>query len=159
MKRLMQNGFTSLLIIAVAVGLYTARGWSATTALFPRVIGFPMLALLIVILAIDMKRARCQKEDEDTEGDGGMDFVATASRTVIYLGWLIGFGVLIWAIGIVYSIPIYVFAYLRAVGKYSWLQSGIYAAASVAVIILLFDYAFQVAWPEGALLSILNSGY
>jgi hypothetical protein len=156
MKSIMQNGFTSLLIIAVAVGLYLSKGWNPTTALFPRVIGFPMLALLIVILAVDIIRGRCQKENGETDGDGDIEFSNETSRTAIYFGWLIGFGVLIWAIGIVYSIPIYVFSYLKIVGKYSWLKSGIYAAAAAAVIIILFEYVFQVAWPKGALLSILD---
>jgi hypothetical protein len=158
MKSIMRNGFTSLLIAAVAVGLYAAKGWNPTTALFPRVIGFPMLALLTAILVVDITRGRRQKENGETADAGGTEFSAETRRTAIYLGWLIGFGVLIWAIGIVYSIPIYVFGYLKIVGKYGWLKSGIYAAAAVAVIILLFEYAFQIAWPEGALLSILNSG-
>jgi hypothetical protein len=156
MKRILENGFTLLLIIAVAIGLYAARGWNHTTALFPRVIGVPMLALLTVILAVDMARGRRRKEDVETAGEGGLDFPTSVRRTAIYLGWLIGFGVLVWAIGIVYSIPIYVAGYLRLVGKYSWLKSVVYAASSVAVIILLFEYAFQIAWPQGALLRILN---
>ena len=96
------------------------------------------------------------KENGETDGDGGIDFSTETSRTAIYFGWLIGFGVLIWAIGIVYSIPIYVFGYLKIVGKYGWLKSGIYAAAAVAVIVILFEYVFRVAWPEAAFLSILH---
>jgi hypothetical protein len=157
MKRIMQNGLTSLLIIAVAAGLYVARGWNPTTALFPRVIGFPMLALLTAILAVDITRGRRKIEDGETEGDGGMDFSAVTNRTALYFGWLIGFGVLIWAVGIVYAIPIYVFGYLKIIGKYSWLKSGIYAGAAMVVIVVLFEYLFHVAWPEPALHIMLSS--
>ena len=156
MTNILQNGFTLLLIGAVAVGLYAAQGWNPTTALFPRVIGFPTLALLIAILAVDITRGRRRKQDGETDGDGGIDFSTKASRTAIYLSWLIGFGVCIWAIGFVYSIPIYVFGYLKIVGKYGWLKSGSYAAAAVAVIVILFEYVFRVAWPEAAFLSILH---
>jgi hypothetical protein len=156
MKSIMQYVFTSLLIIAVAVGLYISKDWNSTTALFPQVIGFPMLALLIAILAVDIKRGQRQKKNGETNGDGDIEFSTITSRMVIYFGWLIGFGVLIWAIGIVYSIPIYIFSYMKIVGKYSWLKSGIFAAAATAVIIILFGFIFQVAWPEGTLLSILN---
>jgi hypothetical protein len=152
----MQNAFTSLLIIAVAAGLYAARGWNSTTALFPRVIGFPMLALLTAILAGDVRRGRRQKEIVATDGGGEREFSAEAGRASIYLGWLIGFAVLIWAIGIVYSIPIYVFGYLKIIGQYGWLKSGIYATAATAVIVILFEYVFRVAWPEAAFLSIFN---
>jgi hypothetical protein len=158
MKRIIGNTFTALLILAVAVGLYAAKGWNSTTALFPRVIGFPMLALLAVILAVDIARSKRGNENQEADGDEGTEFSAVTRRTAIYLGWLVGFGVLIWAIGIVYSIPVYVFFYLKIVGKYGWLKSAIYAAAAVTIIVVLFEYAFQIAWPEGALISMYNSG-
>jgi cytochrome c oxidase subunit IV len=103
-----------------------------------------------------MRRGRSQKENRARDGDGETEFSAETRRTSIHLGWLIGFGVLIWALGIVYSIPIYVFGYLKIIGKYSWLKSGIFAAAATAVIVILFEYVFRVAWPDAALLSILH---
>ena len=150
----MQYGFTSFFIIAIAVCLYIAKDWNSTTALFPRLVGFPMLALTIVILAVDIKKGRRQDKDGKTEGDA--EFIKTSGRMVMYLGWLMGFVVLIWAIGIVYSIPIYIFSYMKIEGKYGWLKCGIYAAAMTAFIIILFEYVFRVAWPEGALFRVLN---
>jgi phosphoenolpyruvate synthase/pyruvate phosphate dikinase len=50
------KGVGRLMMIAIAVGLYAARGWNSTTALFPRVVGFPILALTIAILAVDIKK-------------------------------------------------------------------------------------------------------
>jgi hypothetical protein len=152
----MNYAFTSLLIIAVAVGLYAARNWNSTTGLFPRAVGFPMFALLVAILVKDILEGQRQKKIEEADGDDDKEFSAITGRTVMYFGWLVGFGVLIWAIGIVYSIPIYVFSYLKVVGKYSWLKSGLYAAGAVAVIFVLFEYAFHVAWPDGALQSMLG---
>jgi hypothetical protein len=156
MKRIMGYVFTSLLIIAVAIGLYLSRNWNSTTALFPRAVCIPILAVLVAILAVDIKQGQRQKINGETDGDGDREFSAITSRTVKYFGWLVGFGVLIWAIGIVYSIPIYVFSYLKTLGKQSWLKSGLYAAGAVAVIYILFEFAFHVAWPEGTLLSILH---
>jgi hypothetical protein len=155
MKNRVQYVFTSLLIIAVAVGLYAAKGWNSTTALFPRVVGFPMLALTIAILAVDIKKGR--RQDNDGEGNGNAEFITTTGRMVRYFGWLIGFVVLIWAIGIVYSIPIYIFSYMKIEGRYGWFKCGTYAVVMTAFIAILFDYVFGVAWPEGVLLSILNS--
>jgi hypothetical protein len=156
MKRIMGYVFTSLLLIAVAVGLFMSRNWNSTTALFPRAVCIPMLPVLVAILAVDIKRGQRQKKNGEIDGDGDREFSAVTSRTVKYFGWLVGFGVLIWAIGIVYSIPIYVFSYLKIVGKQSWFKSGLYAAGAVAVIVILFQFVFHVAWPEGALLSILD---
>lgn len=154
MKNIMQYGFTSFWIIMAAVCLYLAKDWNSMTALFPRVVGFPMLALTIAILAVDIKKGRRQDKDGEANGDAG--FKTRNSRMIMYFGWLIGFVVLIWAIGIVYSIPIYIFCYMKIAGKYGWLKCGIYAGAMTVFISILFEYVFRVAWPEGALLRILN---
>jgi len=150
----MQCGFTSFFIIMIAVCLYMAKDWNSATALFPRVVGFPMLVLMIAILAIDIKNGR--RQDKNGKTDDDVEFKKKTGRMVKYLGWLIGFVVLIWAIGIVYSIPIYIFSYMKIEGKYGWLKCGIYAAGTTVFITILFEYVFRVAWPEGALLRILN---
>ena len=145
--------FTSLLIIAVAIGLYSSRNWNPTTALFPHAVGFPILALLVVILAVDIRKGRRQKEKGESEDK---EFLTKNRWMILYLGWLVVFAFLVWAIGMVYSIPIYLFSYMTIQGKYSWLKSGIYAVAATALVFILFQYAFGVAWPEGALISMLG---
>ena len=150
----MQCGFTSFFIIMIAVCLYMAKDWNSATALFPRVVGFPMLVLMTAILAIDIKNGRRQDKDGETEDDA--EFKKLTGRMIKYFAWLIGFVVLIWAIGIIYTIPVYIFTYMKIEGKYGWLKCGIYALVTAAFIAILFDYAFKVAWPEGALLRILN---
>jgi len=154
MKNIMQYGFTSLFIIMIAACLYIAKDWNSETALFPRVVGFPMLVLMIAILAVDMKKGR--RQDKDGEADDNVEFITMTGRMVRYFAWLIGFLVLTWAIGIEYTIPIYIFSYMKIEGKYGWLKCGIYALATTAFITILFEYVFLVAWPEGALLRILN---
>jgi hypothetical protein len=153
MTNIIQYAFTSLWIIAVAVALYGSRNWNYTTALFPHAVGFPILALLVVILAVDIRKGRRRKEKGATEDK---EFLTKNRWMILYLGWLVGFAFLIWAIGMVYSIPIYLFSYMTIQGKYSWLKSGIYAAAATALVFILFQYVFGAAWPEGELLIMLG---
>ena len=153
MTNIIQYAFTSLWIIALAVALYGSRNWNSTTALFPHAVGFPILALLVVILAVDIRKGRRQKEKGETEDK---EFLTKNRWMILYLGWLVGFAFLVWAVGMVYSIPIYLFSYMTIQGKYSWLKSGIYAAAATAFVFLLFQYAFRVSWPEGELLIMLG---
>ena len=150
----MQYGFTSFFIIMIAVCLYMAKDWNSATALFPRVVGFPMLVLMMVILARDIKNGR--RQDKDGKTDDDVEFITMTGRMARYLAWLIGFVVLVWAIGMDYTIPIYIFSYMKIEGKYGWLKCGIYAAATTAFVTILFEYVFRVAWPEGALFRILN---
>lgn len=161
MKRTMGYIFTSLLIVTVATGFFLSRNWNSTTALFPQAVCIPLLALLVAILVVDIRQGRSQKTAgkaaAEAGGEGEEAFVTLTGKTTKYFVWLVSFGVLIWAIGMMYAIPIYVFSYLKFVGKYSWLKSGLYAVGAVAVIYVVFEYAFNVAWPEGALQSLFNT--
>jgi uncharacterized membrane protein YfcA len=150
MKNILQYAFTSLWIIAVAIALYASRNWNSTTALFPQSVGFPILALLVFILVVDIRRGRRQKGE--TEADEDREFSVKNRAMTLYLGWLVGFAVLVWAIGMVYSIPVYMLSYMTIQGKYSWRKSGIYAVAATAFVFLLFQYAFRVSWPQGEFL-------
>jgi uncharacterized membrane protein YfcA len=154
MKNILQYAFTSLWIIAVAVALYVSRNWNSTTALFPQSVGFPILALLVFILVVDIRRGRRQKGE--TEADEDREFSVKNRAMTLYLGWLVGFAVLVWAIGMVYSIPVYMLSYMTIQGKYSWRKSGIYAVAATALVFVLFQYVFGVAWPDGVLLTMLG---
>jgi hypothetical protein len=156
MRSIMQYGFTSLLITVVAIALYVSQEWNATTALFPRAVGFPMLAVLVAVLAMDIKKARRRKEKGKTDGGGDRKFSTATKLSLLYLAWLAGFVALAWAIGILYSIPIYIFTYMKIQGRISWLQCGVFAVAAT-VFVYIFGYMFQMVWPEGALLSILSS--
>jgi len=153
MTTIIQYVFTSLWIIALAVALYVSRNWNPTTALFPHAVGFPILALLVVILVVDIRKGRRRKEKGEAED---REFLTKNRWMTLYLGWLVGFALLIWAIGMVYSIPIYIFSYMTIQGKYRWLKSGIYAAGATAFVFILFQYAFRVSWPQGELLIMLG---
>jgi hypothetical protein len=158
MKNIIQYAFTSLWIIAVAVALYVSRNWNSTTALFPHSVGYPLLALLVAILVVDILKARRRKEKGETESDEDRKFLHDNRWMMLYLGWLLGFAFLVWAIGMLYAIPVYVFSYMTLQGKYSWLKAAIYAVAASALVFTLFQFVFKVAWPEGELLIMFNLG-
>jgi hypothetical protein len=158
MKRIVEYVFTSSVVVAIACALYAGRGWNATTALFPRAVGVPTLVLVIAILVVEVARGR--------RGEGGSGslaaaepdaaFGATARRMVRYFGWLLGFVLAVWAIGLSYAIAVYILAYLRVEGRYGWLKCVVYASVTAGLIAVVYSQVFRVAWPEGALLRSLN---
>ena len=113
-----------------------------------------MLVITIAVLAVDIKKGL--RQDENAEAQNDAEFKTTNLRMLKYFGWLVGFVFLVWAIGIKYTIPIYIFSYMKIEGKYGWLKCVIYAIATTVFITILFEYIFRVAWPEGALLRILD---
>ncbi|MFC1905590.1 hypothetical protein ACFLXL_02140 [Chloroflexota bacterium] len=66
-------------------------------------------------------------------------------------GWLIGFLALIWIIGFLYAVPIYIFAYMKIQGKYSWRRSSIFGVAVTVLVIIIFNLILGVVWPDGAI--------
>ena len=159
MKRRLEFAFTLSLLVAISWGLYAGRGWNATTALFPRAVGFPMLFLMIGILGMETVKRRNRENDRNgcpEEGDPDAMFRERAARMVRYFGWLFGFVVLIWAIGISFSIPIYILAYMKIEGKYGWWECVVCASVTAGLIAIVYGYLFRVAWPDGALLRSLG---
>ena len=153
MKRRLELAFTLSVLGAVSWGLYAGRGWNATTALFPRAVGFPMLFLLIGILGMGIVKGRNGKPD-DVDADSA--FRETAARMARYFGWLLGFVVAIWAMGISFAIPVYILAYMKIEGRYGWRACVTYASVTAGLITVVYSYLFRVAWPEGAVLRSLG---
>lgn len=159
MKRIVEYVFTLSLLIGISCALYAGRNWNATTALFPRAVGVPMLGVVMGIFVMEIveRRSRANGGNGDVEnGDRDSMFRQTAGRMVRYFGWLFAFVAAIWAIGISYSIPIYLFAYMRIEGRYGWWKCVIYSSLTGGLIGIVYGYVFRVAWPEGALLRSLN---
>lgn len=152
MKRVLEYAFTSSLLAGIAWGLWSGRGWNATTALFPRAVGVPMLGVLAGILAMEIARGRRR----ESAGDGDPAFRERAGRMARYFGWLLGFVAAIWAVGMSWSIPIYILAYMRVEGRYGWGRCVVHAAVTAGLIAIVFGQAFRVAWPEGVLLRVLG---
>jgi hypothetical protein len=159
MKKRLELAFTSSLLVAISWGLYAGRGWNATTALFPRAVGFPMLFLLIGILGMEAAKGRSREHDRNGHSedlDPEAVFGERAARMMRYFGWLLGFVVAIWAIGIALAIPIYILTYMRIEGRYAWRTCVVYASVTAGLITIVYGYLFRVAWPEGALLRSLG---
>jgi hypothetical protein len=159
MKRIVEYGFTSSLLIVIASALYAGRHWNATTALFPRAVGVPMFGVVLAILVTEIVkgRSRANGGDGDREDvDPDSTFRQRAGRMTRYFGWLFAFVAAIWAIGISYSIPLYILAYMRVEGRYGWWKCVVYASVTAGFIGIAYSYVFRVAWPEGALLRGLS---
>ena len=153
MKRRLELAFTLSVLGAVSWGLYAGRGWNATTALFPRAVGVPMLFLLIAILGMAIVKGR-NGNPGDVDPDSA--FRETAARMARYFGWLLGFVVAIWAIGISFAIPVYILAYMKMEGRYGWRTCVLYASVTAGLITVVYGGLFRVAWPEGAVLRSLG---
>lgn len=150
MKKTLNHGFTAALIVASAAGLLATIGWNSTTALFPRAVCIPTLLLAVAILLRDIRAERrtpAQARAADAATEAAVPYGAVALR----FAWLVGFLSVIWALGLVAAIFLFVMAYMARLGGYGWGRSFVFAALTACAVYLVFNVAFEVVWPQGAL--------
>jgi hypothetical protein len=146
--------------VAAAAGyaLYASSGWPFRTALFPRVLGVPLLILAIVEMLLSLFGA------EKARRGHAVDFEFTAEvppevarlRTLALFCWLAGFFALILLVGFLWAVPLFVFLYLRLAGKESWGLAIALAAIAWAFMKGLFNRLLHLPFPQGWLLSALG---
>jgi len=133
--------------------LILSYGWPFKAALFPRVLSVPLLILsLIEVVACLMV------EEKEQEGHA-VDFSFTTDvdpalarrRTVAIFAWIVGFFVLILLIGFTLAVPVFVFLYLKFVGKEKWMLTLILTLISYVVMQGFFDNLLHLPFPSGIL--------
>lgn len=146
--------------IALIAGyaLYSAIDWPLRTALFPRLIGVPLLALALIEMALSAfsteKRRKGHAVDFELTTD--VDPVVARQRTLAIVGWILGFFVLILLVGFPVGVPLFVFLYLKLAGKEKW---GLALALTVLAWVIidgLFDRLLHIPFPDGWIQSLFG---
>jgi hypothetical protein len=138
--------------------LYSSMHWPLRTALFPRVIGIPLLFLALVEMVWSMFAGEREREGHavDFELTTDVDPALAQKRTLGIVGWTVGFFAIIVLIGFPFAVPLFVFLYLKLVGKEGWVLTIILTAVSWLFMEGLFDRLLHIPFPEGWIFSLLG---
>jgi hypothetical protein len=160
-------GFLALFVAA----LVQARAWPFRTSLFPTIISSFVIAILVLKLVLDLRAAARRApsatnvptggglvEEEEAADAALEDVFETAPRSVWLpaLVWMAAFFVLLWAVGILITLPLFAFVYLLRVSRESVPLAAGYAAGAWLFVYALFDQALHVPLPTGALIGGLG---
>jgi len=147
-------GFAAACIAGYA--LYASLHWPFKTALFPRVIGFPLLLLALIEMALSIWGVEKEREGHavDFELTTAVEPALAQKRTLLICTWIIGFLVLIIAFGFPLAVPIFVFAYLRIAGREPWTLSIVLTLVSWMFMEGVFDRFLHIPFPEGWILGL-----
>ena len=127
--------FSAALAAVAGFAVYTALRWPPKAALFPLVMGIPLLVLAVAQLVMDLReRAAAAPE---------------ARRAWGILAWMVGFILLVLLLGFPLAVPVFVLAYLVTSGREGWLLSVILAAAAWAAFYLLFQRLLHFPFEDG----------
>ena len=166
--------FAAFWIIFFAAIIITSLGYNRQARLIPLVVAVPCLAFALYRFYVELtiKREKGPTgEDLLLEGVKGkvagasegfrqeekkkLDAAETRTRFFNIVLWIFAFLVLIFAIGILYAIPIFTFAYMRA-KKESWVLSLSSAVGLLAVVYLAFVVGMQTYLYEGVFIPMIR---
>lgn len=145
----------ALAIAALAAwALLETRGWVIKTALYPRVIGVPLLLLALTEAALSL-RGRTENEvggkPMDVELSGGVDPAVAARRTIAIFAWIAAFFLGIVALGFPVAVPLFTFVYLIGQARERWLRALIFSALAWLIFYQLFIRLLHVPFAQGLL--------
>lgn len=136
--------------------LYASMNWPFKTALFPRVIGAPLLILAALEMVLSALGAEKQREGQATDFQLTTDVepAIAQKRTWMIVGWTLGFFILILAVGFLLAVPLFVFLYLRFAGREGWILTLSLTAVSWLFMEGLFDRLLHLPFSPGWVFSL-----
>lgn len=136
--------FTAFMVVGVAVMLVAATGYPSNVKVAPYTVGFPTLALLLIILLGELhpgwKPGRKGEREgaPEPQGEGSSDF-ASWGPVLNLLAWILGYYVVVFLLGFMAATPVFLAAFLRRKAGVGW----IWAVSSGILVTLLLSSFIQ----------------
>jgi putative tricarboxylic transport membrane protein len=155
--RIGASAFAFFMMVIMAYVVYEAKygfgAWEPRAALFPWVIGLPVLLLAIYIFMQDTFRStrKVKVNEYHFYTEPEVDHAVARQRTLAIMGWIVGFFLAIWALGFVAASAIATLLYLKVGAGERWPVTLAISAACWVFFFGVFDYGLQLPFPTGSL--------
>ena len=131
--------FSAGLAVAAAYAVYTAlRWWPPKAALFPLVMGIPLLVLAVAQVLVELR-----------EPPQPAETAVAGRRTLAVFAWMGAFVLLVLLGGFPVAVPLFVFLYLFLDSREGWLLSATLAAAAWGFFHLVFERLLHFPFDAG----------
>jgi TctA family transporter len=118
------------------------------------VIGAVAISMVHYVFAADVAAARpggdAARVDLDADF-GEIGLAAIVRRTIAAAAWIALFLVMIWLIGILPAVFVFIAAYMRVEGGERWWLTLVVSAAMTGACYMLFDQFLHIVWPPTVL--------
>ena len=148
-----------LVMVASGGAVFLAMAWPWKAALFPLAIGIPVFLLAAAELCVTAfgRPAPADAQPVDFVPSQHADRAVARRRTLAVFGWLVGFTLLIVALGFSPAVPLFVLLYVRIAGDEGWVRSLMLSLVAGACVHGLFARLLDVPFPEGWVLTGLRA--
>jgi hypothetical protein len=163
--------FVAVAGIAVAWMVLEARGFNEAARTTPLVVGIPTIVFIAAQLVRDGRRVARGDQDVGTASDYEQDrYMQAAASQVdvtatlaqqdeapedrstslpLAIAWVAGLALLIWLVGMLAAIPVFMATFMRVFGRERWITIAAYAAGTTAAVYLFFAVGLEVNLYEG----------
>ena len=162
--------FTALLCLGAGLMLWQTMGLGRVARLAPIWAIFPTIGLLLLQLVLDLRpawgkrlersaltvrpRVRLSPKAEQAAGSlaaGGDD---RRSREAVALGGLLGLTALVWAVGVVVAVPLFLLGQAALGPSLSWPRAAALGLGAFVLLYLGFPNILGIELPPGKLLDL-----
>jgi Tripartite tricarboxylate transporter TctB family len=159
--------FSILIVLFLVWALWEARHWPAPSKLFPWSLGFTVLALALLQVALAWRAAlnesraagMAEPGSDNANASAGAGTSASESslvppeiarrRAIIIAGWIVAFFIGIALLGFKLGSLFLTFVFLKFTAKEKWTISAAIAVASYLFFWLVFDLALRAPLGTG----------
>ena len=142
--------FSLFLAAVAAYAVVSASAWPVKAALFPMVMGIPLLVLALVQLILDLRGKTGPAEGPAMDLAPSADVAPEIARrrTIAIFAWMAAFIVLVLLVGFPLAVPLFMFSYLMLQSAAGWWRSLALTAAAWGFFYGLFERLLH--FPFGA---------
>ncbi len=162
--------------VIVAAMVWTALGYSSAPRTVPLVVGVPTLLFIVLQIVRDgiraargdvtvgetseLERDRYARAAADARGDtasatvqGGA--VDRSTSTLAAMAWVGALALLIWLVGLLVAIPVFMAAFMKIFGRERWITIAAFAAGTTVAVYAFFSVVLDIRLYQGLFGDIL----
>jgi TctA family transporter len=148
--------FSLCLVLVLGAALWQGREFGYRAGLFPWAIGYPLFALAVVQLILDLLGKEGGKGYGEMGAGADLPRSVVAQRTTSIICWILGYFVAIWLLGFIWAVPITTLLYLKFAGNEKWPITLAITIGASAFFYGVFEYALRIPFPEAQLFEWLK---
>jgi hypothetical protein len=149
MERLASRILGIAVMLASGAAVVVAMDWPLKAKLFPIAIGVPVFCMAAAEVLWGLLRPDAKASAMDFRLSDHLPTKIALQRTLVVIGWMLGFLVGIVLLGFPIAVPLVVFLYARLQGRESWGLSLGLALGVWGLFYAVFDRLLHLPFPAG----------
>jgi hypothetical protein len=150
--------FSAFLLLVSGYAIFSASHWSFKTGFFPLAIAIPLLILVLLHLYLELFGATEASKGPAVDADFSSEVPDEVARrrALTIFSCIAGFILTVYLIGFPWTVPLFMFLYLKFQSDTRWFLSLALTAITWLFFYLLFQRLVHIQFEPGAIQTLLG---